>query len=146
MRTIVQRVKQASVSVNSQVIGKIDHGLLVFFAVHKNDSINTTSWMAKKLAHLRIFPDEKGKMNKSVLDIHGAVLVVSQFTLYANCESGRRPDFIDSAPPDFAEQVYERFTLDIKELLGSVQTGKFAADMQVELINDGPVTMIVDKF
>lgn len=144
MRALVQRVKQASVKVSNKVCGQIGHGLLVLFGVHKNDLPAQTSWLVNKLINLRIFEDSQGKMNLSIKDINGEILVVSQFTLYANCENGRRPDFIDSAPQEIANQIYEKFYLEIGRELGRVQTGIFGAKMEVSLVNDGPVTLIID--
>lgn len=144
MRALVQRVKQASVKVSNEVCGQIGPGLLVFFGVHKNDLPEQTSWLVNKLVNLRIFEDSQGKMNLSLKDMNGEILVVSQFTLYANCENGRRPDFIDSAPPETANQIYEKFYLEIGKELGKVQTGIFGAKMEVSLVNDGPVTLIIE--
>jgi len=145
MRIVVQRVKEASVKVNGEVVGKIGKGVLVFFAVHKTDSPDKTVWLAQKLVHLRMFCDPQGKMNLPIQEVKGEVLVVPQFTLYGNCIEGRRPDFFESATPDVAKPIYEKFVQEIKHDLGAVQTGIFGADMEVALINDGPVTFIIDK-
>jgi D-tyrosyl-tRNA(Tyr) deacylase len=145
MRVVVQRVKEASVSVDGEVTGKIGKGLLVLFGVKNSDKPEDTVWLLNKLVNLRIFADEQGKMNLSVKDVQGEILVVSQFTLYGNCKNGRRPDFFESAPPVFAEQVYEKFLAEVEKEMGSVQAGRFGAMMQVQLINDGPVTLIIDS-
>lgn len=144
MRLLIQRVKEASVKVEGEICGKIDQGLLVFIGVHKDDLPEYTLWLVDRLINLRIFSDDKGKMNLSVKDIAGEILVVSQFTLYGNCSNGRRPDFISSAPGSLALTLYEKFVKEIKESFGKVETGKFAEHMEVSLINDGPVTLILD--
>jgi D-aminoacyl-tRNA deacylase len=145
MRAVVQRVRRASVTVAEQVIGEIKQGLLVLLGVHRDDAPEQARWLAEKVAGLRIFEDADGKMNVSVQDVRGAMLVVSQFTLYGNCEKGRRPSFIEAAQPELAVPLYERFVTELRALGLPVATGQFGADMQVELINDGPVTLIVDS-
>lgn len=145
MRIVVQRVKEASVKVDGQVVGKIGKGVLALFAVHKEDKPDRTLWLAQKLLHLRMFSDAAGKMNLSVQEAKGEVLVVPQFTLYGNCIEGRRPDFFESAPPDIAKPIYEKFVSEVKHDLGTVQTGVFGAYMEVSLVNDGPVTFIIDS-
>lgn len=142
MKLLIQRVKEASVRVDNEIVGRIQQGALVFFGVHKNDTQDQLDWYVQKLIHLRFFSDSEGKMNLSLLDIKGAVLIVSQFTLYANCKEGRRPDFFDSAPTSLAKPLYDRFVVETKKHL-PVQTGVFGASMEVSLINDGPVTLIV---
>lgn len=142
---VIQRVLEASVTVDDEVCGWISNGLLVLLGIHQNDRIQDVPWMVSKLVHLRIFEDEDGKMNKSIKENHGRVLVVSQFTLYGNCKGGRRPDFFEAARPDAALPIYDRFTEEIKNELGHVQTGRFAAKMKVSLVNDGPVTLIIDS-
>lgn len=144
MRIVLQRVKQASVTVEQQTVGSIKQGLLLLFGVHKQDQPTSIDWLVKKITHLRIFADEEGKMNHSISDIEGAILVVSQFTLYANCTRGRRPDFIDAAPPEKAEELYNEFVLQLRQQIKSVETGIFGANMEVNLMNDGPVTLVID--
>lgn len=149
MRIVVQRVKEARVTVEGRTIGEIGRGVLVFFAVHKNDTLGDPSpnilWLVQKLIHLRIFSDVQGKMNLSLQDVQGEALIVSQFTLYGGCKEGRRPDFIESAPGSLAEPIYNQFVQEVGKSLGRVATGLFAADMQVSLVNDGPVTFIIDR-
>lgn len=145
MKVVVQRVSQASVTVDNTVVGKIDQGLLVLFGVHIDDDPAQTAWFVNKLLNLRIFEDENGKMNRSVLDIQGGVLAVSQFTLYGNCKNGRRPDFISAAGPEKAEAIYDKFVSELKAEFPNVGTGIFGAKMSVALINDGPVTMIIEQ-
>lgn len=144
MRLVIQRVKEAQVSVNSVISGVISKGLLVFLGIHKDDQPQQTVWLVNKLINLRLFADENDKMNLSVQDVGGEVLVVSQFTLYGNCQEGRRPDFIQSASGTTALHLYEKFVAEVKAELGHVQTGVFGAKMEVKLVNDGPVTFIVD--
>lgn len=145
MRVVIQRVKEAKVTVDNIVTGAIGKGLLVLFGVHQEDKPEQTVWMVNKIINLRIFQDEQDKMNLSVLDVKGQILVVSQFTLYGNCTNGRRPDFIQSAPPPVAIPIYEKFLQEIKKEMGDVQAGIFGAKMEVSLINDGPVTFIIDS-
>lgn len=147
MRALIQRVKQAKVTVSDEMIGAIDHGLLLFLGIHKEDNKGKIPWLAEKVVHLRIFEDEAGKMNRSLIDAEGGLLVVSQFTLYGNCEQGRRPSFIETMPPESAEKLYEGFIEKVRELCGEdrVATGQFGAEMAVELINDGPVTFLLER-
>lgn len=145
MRLLVQRVSKASVTVSDEIVGSIGKGLLVFFGAHKDDTPDMIEWLAKKLLDLRIFPDDAGKMNRSVQDAEGGILFVSQFTLYADCRNGRRPDFFDSAPPDLAEELYNRFLKVLQERYSPVESGIFAASMEVDLTNDGPVTIILNN-
>jgi D-tyrosyl-tRNA(Tyr) deacylase len=145
MRAVVQRVSEARVRVDGQVVGEIARGLLVLLGVSGQDTAADVTYIASKIRGLRIFPDEQGKMNRSVEDISGAVLLVSQFTLYGDARGGRRPSFIQAAPPDTAKALYEDA---VRELRGAgllVETGVFQADMQVELINDGPITLLLDS-
>ena len=144
MRIVAQRVKESKVMVDGQLSGAIGAGLLVFLGIHKEDSISQIPWLVNKLVNLRVFQDERGKMNLSVKDIEGEILVVSQFTLYANCAGGRRPDFLDAAPPSLAVPLYEEFVSCVKREVGKVQTGIFGAEMEVFLVNDGPVTLFLD--
>ncbi len=145
MRIVIQRVSEASVDVEGKTVGKIGKGALVLFAVHKNDEASKTLWLAQKLLHLRMFSDEEDKMNLSLLEVKGEVLIVSQFTLYGSCTEGRRPDFTESAPAALAEPLYEQFVSDVKRHLPAVKTGVFGAYMHVKLTNDGPVTFIIDR-
>jgi D-tyrosyl-tRNA(Tyr) deacylase len=145
MRAVVQRVSEARVRVDGQVVGEIARGLLVLLGVSGQDTAADVTYIASKIRGLRIFPDEQGRMNRSVEDIGGAVLLVSQFTLYGDARGGRRPSFIQAAPPDTAKALYEDA---VRELRGAglpVETGVFQADMQVELINDGPITLLLDS-
>jgi D-aminoacyl-tRNA deacylase len=145
VRAVVQRVSSASVAIDGEVVGAIQLGLVVLLGVKPGDDERAYDFLAEKIANLRIFPDDDGKMNRSLIDVKGSALVVSQFTLYGDCRKGRRPSFIDAAPPEIAEPLYERFVARLKGCGVPVQTGRFAADMQVSLVNDGPVTLIVDS-
>ena len=146
MRALIQRVKHAKVDVGATTTGEIGRGLLIFLGVHDEDTDATLDWMVNKCAQLRIFADDEGKMNKSVLDLNGEILVVSQFTLYGNCHKGNRPSYVAAAHPSKAEPMYDLFCKKMSERLGkAVQTGKFGADMQVSLVNDGPVTLWIDR-
>ena len=145
MKCVVQRVKKASVEVNQQIVGKIENGFLVLLGVKQNDTQEQADYLVKKLINLRIFEDEKGKMNLSIQDVQGKLLIVSQFTLYANCNEGNRPSFIEAEKPEQANRLYEYFCEECRKKGIEVQTGIFGADMKVELINDGPVTIILEK-
>ncbi|MEK7068014.1 MAG: D-aminoacyl-tRNA deacylase [Patescibacteria group bacterium] len=145
MRIVVQRVKQASVKINNKIVSQIGDGLLVLLAVHADDAPKDIDWLVKKVMNLRIFEDEAGKMNKSVRDAGGSILVVSQFTLYGDCTDGNRPSFIQSARPAKAKEYYEKFVDKLHKLKVPVESGKFQEQMEVELINDGPVTIIIDS-
>jgi len=145
MRAVVQRVKGAKVDVDGKRVGEIGQGLLVFLGVGERDSEKDAEYLANKIAHLRIFSDEKGLMNLSILDTGGALLVVSQFTLWADCVKGRRPSFTRAAVPDRAQELYEDFNLNLQKLGLQVATGVFQALMEVHLINDGPVTILLDS-
>ena len=144
MRAVVQRVSKACVQVDSQVVGEIRGGLLVFLGVGREDGEKDVDFLAWKTAGLRIFPDEAQKMNLSLLDSGGAMLVVSQFTLHGDCRKGRRPAFIAAAPPEQAEPLYERFIAQVEKLGVRVAAGRFGAMMEVALVNDGPVTLLLD--
>ena len=144
MRIVAQRVKESRVVVEGKLSGAIGAGLLVFLGIHREDSMSQIPWLVNKLVNLRIFQDEQGKMNLSVKDMRGEILVVSQFTLYANCFGGRRPDFLDAAPPSIAIPLYEEFINAIKKEVGKVETGIFGASMEVFLVNDGPITIFLD--
>jgi D-tyrosyl-tRNA(Tyr) deacylase len=144
MRAIIQRVSEARVRIDAEVVGEIGRGLLVLLGVAKSDTPEQARWLADKIVFLRIFSDDEGKMNRDVAEIGGAILVVSQFTLYGDCSKGRRPSFIDAAPPEMAIPLYEAFINAVKAHGIPTQTGRFGAMMQVELINDGPVTLIID--
>ena len=144
MKALIQRVTQASVQVNHQTVGKIDQGLLVLLGVEKNDSEATVDRMAEKLLAYRVFGDEQGKMNLSVRDIAGELLVVSQYTLAADTRKGLRPGFSGAAQPLLAEQLYDYLVVKLRQHGASVATGQFAADMKVQLINDGPVTFLLE--
>jgi D-tyrosyl-tRNA(Tyr) deacylase len=145
MRAVLQRVSRASVMVDGAVVGQIGRGLLVLLGVTHADTAEQACWLADKTVGLRIFADEQGKMNRGVADVGGAVLVVSQFTLYGDCQKGRRPSFIDAAPPEIAIPLYEEYINAIRSLGVPVQTGRFGAMMDVELVNDGPVTLILES-
>lgn len=145
MRAVVQRVSRASVHVDHQQTGSIGCGLVVFLGIHGSDGLNEIQWMAEKIIHLRIFADEEGKMNRSLMDIGEEMLIVSQFTLYGDCRNGRRPGYSDAAPPDLAEPIYQRFIEEVLDRGISVATGRFQAEMEVELVNDGPVTLLLDS-
>ena len=146
MRAVIQRVKEAKVTVEDKDISKIGQGLLILIGVEDDDTDEDIEWLAGKIVRLRIFDDEKGVMNLSVQDINGGILVVSQFTLHANIKKGNRPSYIRASKPDFAVPVYEKFVAKIEELImKKAGTGIFGAMMEVSLVNDGPVTIIIDS-
>lgn len=145
MKFVIQRVLEASVEVEEQVIGKIGKGFLVFIGVGQNDTREIADKLIKKLVGLRIFEDENGKTNLSLNDVDGELLLISQFTLYANCKKGFRPSFTDSGAPDMAESLYEYIISECKKSIPVVETGSFGADMKVSLTNDGPFTIILDS-
>lgn len=145
MRAVIQRVNEASVSIEGQVISQIEQGLLVLVGIGHNDSQADVDYLAEKITGLRVFEDDAGKMNLSVLDIAGKVLVVSQFTLYGDVRRGKRPSFSDAAPPDVANVLYEQFCRRLELLGAPVCQGVFQADMQVQLVNDGPVTILLES-
>ena len=146
MKAVIQRVKSSSVMVDNEITGAIDHGLLVLLGIHEDDTDDQLEWLCNKISKLRIFEDEEGKMNLSVQDVGGGILVVSQFTLYANADKGTRPSFIEAARPEKAEPMYENMVKWFKENTDlNIQTGEFGAMMNVKLENDGPVTIILEK-
>ena len=144
MRIVLQRVKRASVSVNGTITGSISHGLLILIGIHKDDTLRNGQFLSDKCADLRIFADDTGKMNRSLVDTGGGALIVSQFTLYGDCAKGRRPSFTDAAGPEKGNELYEYFVGLMKNRVTNVETGLFGAMMDVELVNDGPVTFVLD--
>ena len=145
MRIVLQRVHKAKVDVEGQTVGEIGQGLLLLIGVGQNSHEEAISLLADKIVNLRIFEDEAGKMNLSLLDIKGEILAVSQFTLYASLKKGRRPDFFDAAPPLKGEEFYEKFVTELKKHQVKVETGNFGAHMEVDFVNDGPVTIVLDE-
>ena len=145
MKIILQRVTRASVAIKGERIAAISKGLLVLFGVEKHDDEEKVIFLAEKTLNLRVFPDGKGKMNLSCMDICGEILVVSQFTLAGDCSKGRRPGFDNAAPPDVAQLLYQKFVQQISKSRLKIATGKFGVDMQVELVNDGPVTFTLER-
>ena len=145
MKMLIQRVTKASVSVRNQCVGEIEKGACIFLGVEQDDTELESRWLAQKLATLRFFEDENGKMNRSLEDVHGQVLVISQFTLAANCLTGRRPSFTQAAPPERAEFLYKNFINHLTSLNLQVATGIFRETMQISLVNDGPVTFLIEK-
>ena len=145
MKLVIQRVKEAKVTVEGKTVGEVYKGLLVFVGIAPEDTKETADRYLKKLVDLRIFEDEKGKTNLSLLDVGGELLLVSQFTLYANCKKGNRPSFIEAASPDLAEPLYEYMLEKAKEYVDMVEGGVFGAQMQVSLVNDGPFTIVLDQ-
>lgn len=144
MKVLIQRVKKASVTIENELYSSIDKGILALVGIEKGDTLEQVQKSAKKIANLRIFPDENDKMNLSLVDVQGEILVVSQFTLCGDCKKGTRPSFDRSAPPEIANELYEKFVEEIKTYGIKTQTGKFAAMMDVALINDGPVTFMIE--
>ncbi len=145
MRAVVQRVSSSQVTVEEKTVGKIERGLMVLLGVTHDDDIKDVEYMVEKIVNLRIFEDENEKMNLSLMDIKGELLVVSQFTLYGDCRKGRRPNFTEAAKPDIADELYEKFMEKAKEYDVKVERGKFGAHMIVDIVNDGPVTLIIDS-
>ena len=146
MRVVLQRVSRASVTVGGRVTGSIDGGLLLLVGFTPEDGAAEVAWMADKVSGLRIFPDDDGKMNRSLDETGGGVLVVSQFTLYGDTRKGRRPSFVSAAPPEVAIPLYEAFVAALRARVGgAVETGEFGAMMEVELVNDGPVTLVLER-
>lgn len=145
MKLVIQRVSKANVKVENEIVGKIGEGFLVLFGAGQGDTKEQADYLAEKLCNLRVFSDENDKMNLSIKNIDGELLVVSQFTLYADCIKGNRPSFVNAATPDEAEKLYEYFVEKCRKLVKKVEKGIFGADMKVELLNDGPVTIILEK-
>ncbi len=145
MKLVVQRVKNAQVEVEQKIVGKIEHGFLVLLGVTHNDTKEKADYLVKKLCNLRVFSDENDKMNLSIKDVKGELLIVSQFTLYANCQDGNRPSFTNAAKPEQANELYEYFCQKCEDNGIKVEEGIFGADMKVSLLNDGPVTIILEK-
>lgn len=145
MRAVVQRVSSATVTVAREVVGQVERGLLILLGVAADDTDADLVWLAEKVAGLRLFEDAAGKMNLSVQEVGGSVLVVSQFTLYGDCRKGKRPSFIQAAPPEHAQRLYEQFVVELKGHEIPVQTGRFQAQMEVSLVNQGPVTLLLDS-
>jgi len=145
MRAVVQRVSKASVEIDGKINGKISKGIVVFVAIRESDNEKAIEWMSNKLVNLRIFPDENDKMNKSVLDVRGGILLISNFTLYGDAKKGFRPSFVESAKPEISEPIFNKFLDYLKSNYDlQIETGKFGAMMNINLINDGPVTIIID--
>ena len=145
MRIVVQRVKSGSVCVAGETVGQIERGLVLLAGIHRDDDEDAVRFCAEKCVHMRIFSDETGKMNQSLIDVDGAALIISQFTLYGDCRKGRRPSFDAAARPEVANVLYTRFIERISEMGVCVECGVFGADMQVEIHNDGPVTLVVES-
>lgn len=146
MRIVIQRVSEASVTIDDKVKSSIGKGLLILLGIEDSDTDEDIKWLCQKIVNLRIFPDENGVMNKSILESEGAILVVSQFTLHASTKKGNRPSYIRASKPDFAVPMYEKFVKQLEIDLGkTIQTGTFGADMKVALVNDGPVTIVIDS-
>ena len=145
MKVLIQRVKRASVKIEGELFSSINKGILALVGIEKGDTLEQVKKSAKKIVELRIFPDENDKMNRSLIDIQGEMLIVSQFTLCGDCKKGTRPSFDKSASPDIANELYEKFVTEISSYEVSTQTGKFGAMMDVELINDGPVTFMIEN-
>ena len=145
MRIVVQRVKSGSVCVSNETVGQIERGLVLLAGIHRDDDEDAVRFCAEKCVHMRIFSDETGKMNQSLIDVDGAALIISQFTLYGDCRKGRRPSFDAAARPEVANVLYTRFIERISDMGVRVESGVFGADMQVEIHNDGPVTLVVES-
>ncbi|MBK5274614.1 MAG: D-tyrosyl-tRNA(Tyr) deacylase [Desulfuromonadales bacterium] len=145
MKAVIQRVTSASVVVENKTVGAIQHGIMVLLGVEKGDDESKADWLAEKIINLRMFSDDAGKMNRSVQEVEGSLLVVSQFTLAGNCNKGKRPSFDTAAPADEGKRLYEYFVEAVKRMGVPVQTGIFQVDMQVALVNDGPVTFILER-
>jgi D-tyrosyl-tRNA(Tyr) deacylase len=145
MKVLIQRVAHAKVEVDNKTVGLIEKGVLVFVGITHNDTIAQVVWLANKLIHLRIFEDNQGKLNQSLIDHKGSALIISQFTLYGDCCSGRRPSFVQAASPEIAKPLYEQFIQEVRQGGIAVETGIFGAEMKVSLLNDGPVTLLLER-
>jgi D-aminoacyl-tRNA deacylase len=145
MRAVIQRVKEARVEVEGEIVGRIGEGILIFLGIRKDDTQDDIEYLVDKVLGLRIFDDDAGKMNLSIAEVKGEILVVSQFTLYGDCRKGRRPSFDEAASPDMAEGLYDLFVKEVKKRGIKVQTGKFRALMDIHLVNSGPVTILLDS-
>jgi D-tyrosyl-tRNA(Tyr) deacylase len=145
MRAVIQRAQSASVTVAGETVGTIDQGLLVLLGIQRDDGMAEINWMADKIANLRIFADQHGKMNRSLFDLGREMLIVSQFTLYGDCRKGRRPGYSSAAPPEIAEPLYHSFIETVEKMGISTAAGRFGAMMDVHLVNDGPVTLLLDS-
>lgn len=146
MRTVIQRVTRASVTIDGEIRSQIGKGLMILVGIEDKDAQEDIEWLSKKIINLRVFDDENGVMNRSILDIQGEIMVVSQFTLHASTKKGNRPSYIKASKPDIAIPLYEAFCAEISQQLGrKVATGEFGADMKIELVNDGPVTILIDS-
>ena len=145
MKLIIQRAKNAQVKVHEEVVGKIDNGFVVLLGVGPDDTTENADFLIKKLTNLRVFTDDEYKMNLNLKDVNGQLLIISQFTLYADCKKGNRPSFVNAAPPKLAEELYNYFVEECKKLGIKTETGVFGAHMEVSLINDGPVTILLEK-
>lgn len=146
MKVVIQRVSEASVRVDESIVGEIDKGFLVLVGIENEDNDEDIEWLSKKIVQLRLFPDEEGQMNRSILDVQGEILLISQFTLHAKTKKGNRPSYIKAARPEVAIPLYDSFKKNLESLLEKkIECGVFGADMKVSLINDGPVTIIIDS-
>lgn len=145
MKILIQRVSEAKVEIDCKIVGKIEEGVLVFLGITHKDTQAEATWLAKKLVNLRIFEDDQGKINRSLIDRKGSALIISQFTLYADCNEGRRPSFTQAAAPDMAKSLYEYFVSEVKQNGINVETGEFGAEMKVFLLNDGPFTVLLER-
>lgn len=145
MRAVIQRCTRAQVSVADNLLGEINQGFMILLGIHEGDSQADVDYLVRKISLLRVFEDDAGKMNRSIQDVKGSILSISQFTLFADTKKGNRPSFIQAARPDVAIPLYERFNQELRSTGIPVETGEFGADMQVELVNDGPVTIIIDS-
>lgn len=145
MKCVVQRVNHASVSVDGEILGSIDKGLLVFLGISDEDTDKDLKWLADKVIGLRIFEDENERMNLSLLDIGGEIMIISQFTLFGNCKKGKRPDFTGAGKPEFAKIMYQKFVDYCSDFIKNTKSGVFGADMKIDLENDGPVTILIDS-